>query len=384
MAQISLVFAGPDVRTAQEIAGYLERNCSVQIENLVVTGREPLLNMLARALSSDFAIVLLSPDSVPQKLERAEWEPLLVTEAQERSTEIGYLRLAETPFPKVLLRHNLFDPAAGMTECLRAIKRWILKPATGQHPYCVPDGPKTAASAPAIDPLWALADEPTSATVTDAAAARGFAERAHADFEGVFWIRAAGATLAGVAGELAAQLGMRLAGELESNLDSIRRLFERHRSLVVMEGAAPGVQSELRILGRASVLFVAAPVPAVSLELVRSRLHSLAIWVNNRAGAPHPGEINSGLEWLLEVPEHWRLARELGRAALAFYLFQDRCAEALEITERLMEGAARRNDSETGGEFARERDWILASWGQPGYAPAPPASPPPGVQLALW
>src|SRR6478672_8928987 len=100
MLQVSMVHAAADAELARRLGSYLERNCLVNIDYDSRAGKdEPLLDVLGRALSSDVVILLLSPDSVPVRLAREQWEPLLVESAQESRTHIAYVTVADCAFP---------------------------------------------------------------------------------------------------------------------------------------------------------------------------------------------------------------------------------------------------------------------------------------------
>jgi hypothetical protein len=161
MLQVSIVHAEADAARARQIGSYLERNCLIALDyDWRVTAGQPILDAIGRALSSDVVVVLVSPHSVPQRLDRQQWEPLFVGEAHERRTRIAYVPLADCPFPKVLLRGNSFDEP-------RALKHWIfeLHRAT-DRPDFIPARPLAAVPDEQLDALArALADQPGAATV---------------------------------------------------------------------------------------------------------------------------------------------------------------------------------------------------------------------------
>jgi hypothetical protein len=96
--------------------------------------------------------------------------------------------------------------------------------------------------------------------------------RLHRDeFDAVFWLTCGTRTAAALAGDLAAQLGVRLDRDLESNLHEIRRLCSRHRCLLVLDDAAAETAALLAPRGRTSVLLTARTrdlAPALSAEAI--------------------------------------------------------------------------------------------------------------------
>lgn len=359
MLSVCVVHAREDEAFAGDIGAYLERNCAVGIGRAVTDG--DLLEAVGRALSADAAVLLLSPRSVTRTLQREEWEPLLLDPRESHGTDVAYVVLEPCAFPRVLLRSNTFDAGRGLLECKRGLKRWIygLRPAVSRdfQPY------SKCTAAPAA--LWpALADKPATVTTEDGHAAAGFALLAQEEFESVFWADCRGGGLSEAVGELGVQMGLRLPGPARSNLDSIREWCERYRCLVVLQGPGGDVAAEFAELGRSSVLMVrpGEPLPDDIGEEADEQLLRLASWVNHPDGTPPcSGHVRRSVEWL--ASNQWDLAKRLSGAAVAYYKHHDRLAEALELLEIILPAAMARMDGEAAREAAREREWILESWG---------------------
>jgi hypothetical protein len=388
MSQVAMVHAAADAALARELGSYLQRNCRVEIDySFLVAPANPVLDVVGRALSSDVLILLLSAASIPRALERSRWEPLFADAAAEHGTRIVYVKVAECPFPKVLLRSNTFDPTGNPIECARAMKRWFFEhDPPAQRSSFVPSVPDGADSAEVERLLLTLGDAPGAADTPDMATARALTAQAQRDFEGVFWIEARGATLAGVLGELGVQLGLRLTGEEHSNLEAIHRICEKYRCLVVLSGPSPDVADRLRTLGRCSVLFApAAPSNPLSVQTARERLQALSNWLSRPNAVPPSGDIRETLLFVAGHPQHWTLACDFARSATAHLRFNDRLAEAFEITEMMTAYAIARQDPRAASEFGRERAWILEAWGRKPeaiYPFAEPAVRP--VQTSFW
>ena len=386
MLELAMVYAAPDADLVRRLGAYLELNCRARIDySLIVAPNQSLVEVLDCALGAGAVIFFVSPHSVARQLKRDEWEPLVGEAGGAQGASIAYVTVAPAPFPKVLLRTNVFDPS-DETLCARALKRWVLNLTTpAARPFTVSAGTANASSAE-IEALWhSTADQP-GAVDTSAAVARAFIKAAHQDFQGVLWIDARGATVACAAGDLGAQLGLRLGGQLPEDLSKLRTLLTQYRCLVVIEQASPAVRAELSELGSSSVLFVPAEeLCRPAMEGARAQLQLIAGWTRNPEQVPPSGQMRHTIEWLLDDPQNWTLACEFGRASLGYCRFHDRLAEAFELAELLVNQAIRIQDLQAAVEFGRERGWILESWGRPPESVHPfAAAPEPAIQLALW
>src|SRR5438270_22366 len=105
--------------------------------------------------------------------------------------------------------------------------------------------------------LAAIADRPGSGTIESAEVAVEFTRAYTEDFDEIFVLETTGRSLAALAGDLGAQVGLRLEGELEENLRRLRDLCSERRFLVVQAGSAA---PELEFGGRCSTLYAPEPV----------------------------------------------------------------------------------------------------------------------------
>ncbi len=381
MLQISMVHAEADAAIARDFGSYLERNCRVRMDYPIISRTESVLEVVARALSCDVLVLFVSPNSVPRRLNREEWEPLFVQAAGEHGTRLGYVVVGECAFPKVLLRNNVFPSR-------REVKNWVLtlEPIPERLDFA-PKHSVGSAAGEALDPLlWlSIVDRPGSARVAGRDAAASFARQVEADFQGILWVECGGAIAACAAGDLGAQLGMHLTGELPANLERIRGLCNQYRCLVVLVDASEGVKGALGELGLTSVLLAEASPTAVTLEQARRQFEALCTWVNGVNEVPPSGWIHETVEWLATWPEHWLFASQFARGAIAFYKFHERFAELFELTDMMLNRAIERRDRDAANEFAQERAWILEEWGRPPESVHPfAAEQAPAVQLGLF
>lgn len=229
------VYAAADREAAAAIARFLERGADVRVfpeEGAIPVGGA--LEQKARdARTADIVLVLFSRRSLPPRWPRALWEDALIREPKEEGVRIAFARLDDCVPPRVL--QPMFEAT---TAGKRAIKRWVR---SRQASFVAPAGADGSVATAEIEVLGiALADRAGCETVASAGLAYSFADTFREDFDEIFRVAACGErTLAAMAGDLARQLGLRLEGELESNLERLREFCAARRFLIVLEGGAP-------------------------------------------------------------------------------------------------------------------------------------------------
>lgn len=186
----------------------------------------------------------------------------------------------------------------------------------------------------------AVADRPGCETVETAEMAREFARAFQQDYDAVAMLDCAARSRAAMAGDLAAQLGLRLEGRLEENMERLRAFCEGRRLLIVLEGAATAEALEFAFRGRSSCLIASGPAAAAAVDPIR--------------------EIQDAVQQMrLPWPELCALARR-GRRELRG---AGRLAELFELMEQWRAAAEERGERAAVDESAREMVWILEGWG---------------------
>jgi hypothetical protein len=149
-------------------------------------------------------------------------------------------------------------------------------------------------------------------------------------------------SVAALAGDLGAQLGMRLEGPLGENLQRLREFCEARRLLIVLEDVPELIPAELVFGGRCST--IAAPdAHAVAgepdaLREIQAAVADPATPYREVAAAARRGR---------------RLLRDAGRIA-----------ELQELMQQWHSAAADEEDRAGLDESAREQIWILETWGR--------------------
>ena len=301
---------------------------------------EHLLARIRHALQGDVVLVLLSPNSSTAPWPRAQWEAIFHHEAPGLGVRIGRVLLRDCPFPSLLRNQDFFDLTQGSLDGFRRIKRWLLGLGPPAEPlFFAPPPPDSLLDWSAeVEQLGRLlADRPGVIPAAPGLAA-AFAHHCREDFHGVFWIPCGRRSPARVAGELAAQIGLRLEGDTSANQEALRAFCAARRCLLVFEDAP--ADAPLNPGGKASVLITTGPSDPREQHSFDTALDALA---------------TSG-DWTLAC----RLAREAVRLARA----QGRLAEAGELLEAWFAAAERRGDRRVLDESAWERTWILEHWGR--------------------
>jgi len=322
-------YAAGDRAAAEAIATFLERGADVRVflEEGMMRPEEDLAAKAREARMADIVVVLFSRESMPPRWPRAAWEDALVTEPADAGIRMGFVRLDDCAPPAVL--RPRFELAGLATSGLRALKRWVRNPE---------QGPAGGAGGELEVLGIALADRAGMETVASAETAREFARVFQQDFDAVLALEDCGRrSLAAVAGDLGAQLGLKLEGDLESNLARLQEFCAARRFLMVLEGGTP---QAMIFGGRSSTLATTEPGEPRRLDelaRVQQAFAAAAGWKDVSALAR----------------QGRRLAREQGRLAECYEMMEEWHAEAEEYGDR---GAM--------DEAAREMVWILETWGR--------------------
>lgn len=374
---VVICHAREDAEFAREAAAMVEQNVSAHVSYEESAG--DFLDAVERAISGDLALAILSPHSVtPWKRER--WGAALVDAPREFGTQIVFLLAGECKFPDLLRRKIFFDSSRARVAGLRAFKRWFLEECSGpgEKPVNLPlHAPAPLAPESLERLLIELADRPGVAELAREEAL-GFAHAASRDFEGVFWIHCGSRSRAGVLGDVAHGLGLRLAGPAESNREALCKLCLTRRCLFLFADLDSADREWAGFGGKSSIVFTS--------DFERPRIAPADLM---QLFAAWPRNVDSCAAALGHAQAYFReilddgVAAEFGLAILALLKHLDRLAEASELLDILADAARRTGDPLRAHRLAWERSWIEESWGRPAEAmPVPPSAEP--YQLNLW
>ena len=331
-------YAAADREVAVRIAEFLEAGAGVRVlleEGEMRTG-EDVVQKAREARMADIILVLFSRNSLPSPWPRYKWEGALQTEPIEENVRIGFLKCDDCSPPRVLAPQ--FDVASLPVPTLRRLKRWVR---AGQYSEPAAHYPDLSRQVEALGA--AIADQPGTATIERAALALEFARIFREDFDEVIRLECGGRSLAALSGDLATQLGLRLEGDLESNLARLRSFCSSRRYLLWLEGASAEEAGQLAT-GRGSSTLISTE-PRAEAPPDDESLRDIQHIFN------HPGMVGDWAELCRLARQGLRLAGEQGRRAESF--------ELLQKWHLLAEARADRRILE---ESAREMVWILEGW----------------------
>ena len=321
-------YAAVDRPLARRIAEFLERGADVRVflEEGEMRPNEDLAQKAREARVADIVLVLFSRHSLPPRWARVQWEGPLVNEPRDEGVRIAFVKCDECVPPRVLT--PLFDLSETVSRNLRQIKRWVRTGSADRHP---------PTHGPDLEVLGlAIADRPGVEAIEDAALAAEFTRAFREDFDGILTLDCAERSAAALAGDLAAQLGLRLEGPVESNWKRLREFCEARRFLLVLYDAP----EPLILEGRCSTLISPGSGTTSSGDPIREAQRALTHVVT---------------DW----PEVCRQARQ-GRRLLSD---AGRLAECFELMSQWREAAEPRGDRRVLDEATREMVWILQGWG---------------------
>jgi hypothetical protein len=338
-------YAEADREMAAAVAAFLERGADVRVfldEGRMWRGQD-LAEKVREARTADTILVLFSRQSLPPRWPRAQWEDALVKEPAAEGVRVAFLRLDDCVPPRVL--EPRFEVSGLSVAGLRALKRWVRRAPRHLDGALTPRAPDQQVELELLG--IALADRPGSDMAPSLELALDFADAFRQDFDGILRLECGGRSPAALAGDLAAQLGLRLKGDLQSNLEHLREFCMARRFLVILAGSGfEGPAWDLVFGGRCSTLMVEGPSaapPAVDDLIAAQRALAL---VQPRDEA----------EWT-ELCRMARLGRRLTRDS-------GRLAECYEMMQQWHAAAENRGDRGVLDEAAREMVWILEAWGR--------------------
>lgn len=352
--------AGEDAAIAGEIAAYLESNCALTVS---LEEADDLVGAVEIGLSADIVLAALSPASVPKPWKRETWEPVFLRQPGLLGSRLACLLLGECRFPELFRRGSFFDFSGDSLAGMRALKRWVY------------DGSNRPVSGGGFEGLRRrIADRPGMEAGLSEKEATAFCAECGEDFEGVFRIECARRSRAGILGDIAHSLGLRLIGSAERNLASLAEFCANRRCLFVFDHPGGEDRDFVNLGGRASIVLTRGEMP---LRRPLDELESLF-----RSWPRHPDDCLRALgdcqSWLSDEGR----SMQLGFAALALLKNFDRLAEAVEILDFMARAALASGDLLTAHRLVWELSTIRQQWGET-VAVSEPVVAPSATQLVL-
>jgi len=344
---VFLAYAAADREIAAGIAAFLDRGADVRVfldEGEMQPG-EDLAAKAREGRMADLVLVLFSRNGMPSRWPRAQWEGPLVTEPAAERVRIGFVKCDDCIPPRVLA--PLFECEGLNLRGLRTLKRWVRERAATYTPPDISNadlGIPDSSNPADLEILGiAIADRPGTETVASAALAFEFVHAYREDFDEVFRLESGGRTLAALSGNLAAQLGMRLEGDVPSNLERLQAFCRERRFLILLDGVHHAAPHRLIFDGRCSTLLCTEAGP--------------------QAGSDPLGLVQQAFA-RLDPAAGWDAMCSLARQGRRMAREQGRIAECFELMQQWHAAAENKDDRAALNESAREMVWILEGWGR--------------------
>lgn len=391
MQSLVICSSTADVTLAVNIRRYLEANCrSITVDDVIVPSGNELLEILEHALSADVVLLLLSPDIIPGVWSREEWEPVLIEQPRELDTALAFLLARPCRFPEILRRQRFYDLSGDWHTGIRKLRRWLLD----QNPLrqevrdlLPPCSSRVSLSEELLlDLEQRIVDQPGTVCDVRRDTALAFAHSHSQDFEGTFWLDCAGRSRAGVIGDTAHALGLKLAGPCAQNSAALREFCTGPRCLFVFDQLAAEDRELLTFKGRSSVVFTAgSPEQTTTLPLAET-VEIFAHWRSDSARClRHLRNAEQHLQMLNHYASTDAAAGVKSLAASMFRLLrqEDRLAEAYEVLDILSKRAWNDGDPDDLRQWEWEKTWIRDTWGAAAATPLRLGTMPEPVQSSF-
>ena len=381
-----------DEEIGATIRRYLEANCpflGVQ-DDVIVPSPEELLETVDRALSSDLTLLLLSPEANPGLLARVQWEPVLLEQPRELGSTLAFALARPCRFPQLLRKQKFFDLSTEAYSGLRSLRRWLIEqnPFKRERVEFLPPRPAAPESDSDViaDLERRIGDQPGMAWDVARDTALAFAHSHSRDFEGVFWINCSGRNEAGIVGDTAHALGLKLAGPKAENRAALHEFCAGRRCLFVFDGLPTGDRELVSFRGHGSVLFTTPATAQADCLPLAETVALFSRWRTNPEPAlEHLRDASLHLQFLssASAPEAASLVKNLGADMFGLLQQRERLAEALEVLDVLSKHAWNEGSEAELRRWEWEKGWIREAWGQTPSARVRLGAPAQAAQLSL-
>jgi hypothetical protein len=360
LQSVIICHAAEDAAIVDEIAAYLESNCALTVSR---EESPDLVGAVEIGLSGDIVLAALSPASVPKPWKREIWEPVFLRQPGMLGSRLACLLLRECRFPELFRRGSFFDLSEDSLAGMRALKRWVYTGANQPVPGGSFEGVRRR-----------IGDRPGVETDLSEEEAAAFCGECGEDFEGVFRIDCARRSRAGILGDMAHALGLRLRGSAERNRIGLAEFCANRRCLFVFDHLAEGDRDFVNFGARTSVVFTQGDMPA------RRPLNELEDLFSSwpRRPAECLRALGDAQSWLRDEGH----SMSLGFAVLALLKNFDRLAEACEVLDSMVHAARVLGDLLAAHRLIWEQSTIRQLWGET-VAIAEPVVMPLALQLVL-
>src|SRR5579864_4440141 len=128
MLDVFLCHAPANREVAATIAARLERGAeaNVWLDECGSHSGATLATAWEAGLTSAAILLVLSPEAVPPRLRREDWQSLLQHLERNGEPPVGAVLVGDCPYPRLLERKHFFHWGDPRRDVLSAIERWIV------------------------------------------------------------------------------------------------------------------------------------------------------------------------------------------------------------------------------------------------------------------
>jgi hypothetical protein len=265
MPSVFLSHSSKDKPFVRKLAEFLEQDESIKVwlDERDISPGANIVAEIGEGLSSDFVLLILSPDSVESAWVKEEWTDAFWQQTNNRRIKLAGVLYRDCQIPRLLRNKQPFDLRFNHPEGFRQIRTWLLteRPAPPPIINVLPTRPRVFVGRESEMIQLRQYLQPGQVAAISGMPGRGkttlaleFAHRHQTDFDRVYWLPCAQQSLVAVAADLQRQLGLKIEGDLPQILAELKLKCAEKRTLLVFDNAEANDFGELIPGGAASVL----------------------------------------------------------------------------------------------------------------------------------
>jgi len=264
MRTVFLSHSSVDKPFVRRLADFLEQGGEIRawLDERAIGPGENIVTAIEEGLEADVKLLILSPDSVKSRWVREEWTAVYWDQTNSGVIELATVLHRDCKIPKLLKNKKYFDARANEPDAFRQIKTWVLGLQTKPlAPAFLPERPFFVGRERELLQLKERLSQPGTVVPIYGGPGMGkttlaleFAHRYRSEFDAVYWISCQRQSLAEIAGDLTAKLGLKLDGDLDTVVKELKLYCGQKRYLLILDNVDDEEPGRVAPGGYASVL----------------------------------------------------------------------------------------------------------------------------------